>query len=98
VKSTRYGGSVTCCGLVGATDLNFNVFPFILRGVSLIGIDSVQCPADTRLQVWSKLAGEWNCPHLEKLARECRLEDLDENIAAILAGNLRGRTVVKLSA
>lgn len=98
IKSTRYGGSVTCCGLVGSTDLNLNVFPFILRGVSLLGIDSVQCPMATRLQVWAELAGEWKLPRLESLASECRLEDLDEKIAAILAGQIRGRTVVNLNA
>lgn len=98
IKSTRYGGSVTCCGLVGSTDLNLNVFPFILRGVSLLGIDSVQCPMETRLKVWTQLAGDWKLPHLEKLASECSLEELDEKIAAILAGQLRGRTVVNLNA
>ena len=98
IKSTRYGGSVTCCGLVGSTDLNVNVFPFILRGVSLVGIDSVQCPMEMRIKVWSRLAGAWKLPQLEKLACECRLEDLEEKISAILAGQLRGRTVVSLNA
>lgn len=98
IKSTRYGGSVTCCGLVGSTDLNLNVFPFILRGVSLLGIDSVQCPMATRLQVWAQLAGDWHLPQLEKLAGECSLEGLDEKIAAILSGQIRGRTVVNLNA
>ena len=98
IKSTRYGGSVTCCGLVGSTDLNLNVFPFILRGISLLGIDSVQCPMETRLKVWAQLAGEWKLPQLEKLASECSLENLDEKIAAILSGQLRGRTVVNLNA
>ena len=58
IKATRYGGVVTCCGLVGAIELPLNVYPFILRGVSLLGIDSVQCPREPRLQVWEKLAGE----------------------------------------
>ena len=98
IKSTRYGGSVTCCGLVGSTDLNLNVFPFILRGVSLLGIDSVQCPLEMRLQVWTQLAGDWQLPHLERLACECSLEDLNEKIAAILSGQIRGRTVVNLNA
>jgi putative YhdH/YhfP family quinone oxidoreductase len=98
IKSTRYGGSVTCCGLVGSTDLNLNVFPFILRGVSLIGIDSVQCPMEIRRKVWSRLAGEWKLSQLEQLASECTLEDLDEKIAAMLAGQSRGRTVVNLNA
>ncbi|MFN2437461.1 MAG: zinc-binding dehydrogenase, partial [Desulfotignum sp.] len=59
LKSTRYGGTVTCCGLVGSPELPVNVFPFILRGVSLLGIDSVQCPKKLRQEVWGKLAKEW---------------------------------------
>ena len=96
VKSTRYGGTVTCCGLVGSTDLNLNVFPFILRGVSLIGIDSVNCPAGTRLRVWERLAGEWKPEHLAEVVTEVPLEGLEEKIQAILHGGIRGRVVVKM--
>ncbi len=96
IKSTKYGGTVTCCGLVGSTDLNVNVFPFILRGVSLLGIDSVQCPMEPRLKVWEKLANEWKIPQLNALANECNLDALEEKITLILKGQLRGRTIVKL--
>ena len=96
IKATRYGGTVTCCGLVGSTDLNINVFPFILRGVSLLGIDSVQCPMEPRIKVWKKLANEWKVPQLETLATECGLSDLDIKISEILKGQLRGRTIVNL--
>jgi putative YhdH/YhfP family quinone oxidoreductase len=96
VKSTRYGGTVTCCGLVGSTDLNMNVFPFILRGVSLIGIDSVNCPADIRLRVWERLAGEWKPEHLAEVVTEVPLEGLEEKIQGILQGGIRGRVVVIL--
>jgi putative YhdH/YhfP family quinone oxidoreductase len=96
VKATRYGGSVTCCGLVGSIDLNLNVYPFILRGVSLLGIDSVQCPIPLRQTIWQKLADSWKLPHLQQLVAECPLEGLEEKIAAILKGQLQGRTVVKL--
>lgn len=96
VKSTRYGGAVTCCGLVGSPDLSLNVYPFILRGVSLLGIDSVQCPLALRTAVWNKLGGEWQLPQLNVLAEECSLEGLEEKIAAILQGQLQGRTVVKV--
>ena len=96
IKATKYGGTVTCCGLVGSTDLNVNVFPFILRGVSLLGIDSVQCPMEPRLKVWEKLANEWKIPQLNNLAVECGLSDLDHKISAILKGKLRGRTIVNL--
>ncbi len=95
LKSTCYGGSVTCCGLVGSPELPVNVFPFILRGVSLLGIDSVQCPAPQRLSVWNKLAGDWQVD-LEALVTEVRVEDLEEYIQAILKGGLRGRILVKL--
>ena len=96
VKSTRYGGVVTCCGLVGSTDLAMNVYPFILRGVSLIGIDSVNCPVDTRLRVWQKLAGEWKPEYLSEVVTEVHLEGLEEKIQAILQGRIRGRVVVTL--
>jgi acrylyl-CoA reductase (NADPH) len=96
VKSTCYGGAVTCCGLVGSTDLPINVYPFILRGVSLIGIDSANCPADTRLRVWHKLAGEWKPGRLAEMAMEVPLEGVEEKIQTILQGGIRGRVVVKL--
>lgn len=96
VKSTRYGGTVTCCGLVGSTDLPLNIYPFILRGVSLVGIDSVQCPADTRLKVWERLAGDWKPAQLEGMVTEVPLEGLEEKIQTILQGKIRGRVVVRL--
>jgi putative YhdH/YhfP family quinone oxidoreductase len=95
IKSTRYGGVVTCCGLVGSTELPINVYPFILRGVSLIGIDSVKCPAEIRLQVWDKLAGDWKPEHLKEIVTEVSLENLEEMIQSILKGEFRGRAVVK---
>jgi acrylyl-CoA reductase (NADPH) len=96
LKATRYGGVVTCCGLVGAPDLPVNVFPFILRGVSLLGIDSVQCPAERRLEVWQRLAGSWKPSHLEETVTEVTLQTLEPTIQAILAGQVRGRTLVNL--
>lgn len=96
IKATRYGGAVTCCGLVGSTELAMNIFPFILRGVSLIGIDSVNCPAPTRRLIWEKLAGEWKPEHLPELVTEVSLEGLEEQLQAILHGAIRGRVVVRL--
>lgn len=96
VKSTRYGGTVTCCGLVGSTELPLNVYPFILRGVSLMGIDSVNCPVATRLQVWERLAGAWKPAHLADVVTEVTLEGVEEKIHAMLHGEVRGRVVVKL--
>ncbi len=97
LKATRYGGTVTCCGLVGSMELPINVFPFILRGVSLLGIDSVNCPTDIRLQVWEKLAGEWKPEQLHDMVTEVSLEGLEEKIQAILRGTIRGRVLVKHS-
>jgi len=94
IKATRYGGAVTCCGLVGATELPLNVYPFILRGVSLLGIDSVQCPAAVRLQVWEKLAGAWKPEQLSRMVTEVALEGLEEKIQAILRGGISGRVLV----
>jgi len=96
LKATRYGGVVTCCGLVGSPELPVNVFPFILRGVSLLGIDSVQCPVQPRRQVWENLASPWKPDNLEEIADECMLAELEEKITAILKGRMRGRTLVNL--
>jgi len=96
IKSTRYGGVVTCCGLVGSPDLNINVYPFILRGVNLLGIDSVQVPMEPRKRIWQRLAGEWKPDGLDTLAKEVTLEELDEKIDEILAGRIVGRVVVNL--
>ncbi len=96
IKSTRYGGTVACCGLVGSRELSVTVLPFILRGVSLLGTDSVQCPMETRRIVWEKLAGEWKLGNLETIVQECTLHNLKEEIQAILKGQVRGRVLVNL--
>ena len=97
LKSTCYGGTVTCCGLVGSADLNVNVFPFILRGVSLLGIDSVQCPMKLRLEVWHKLAAQWRLDNLSAAVHEIGLEGLEHAIQTMLKGEARGRTVISLN-
>jgi putative YhdH/YhfP family quinone oxidoreductase len=96
IKSTRYGGTVACCGLVGSRELSVSVLPFILRGVSLLGIDSVQCPMELRRTVWKKLAGEWKPEKLDAIVQECTLHNLEKEIHAILKGQLRGRVLVNL--
>ena len=96
IKSTGYGGAVTCCGLAGSPELPLNVYPFILRAVSLIGIDSAQCPVSTRQEVWRQLAGPWKPSALLQSAVEVPLSGLEEKFAAMLKGALRGRTVVNL--
>lgn len=96
IKSTRYGGVVTCCGLVASMELNLNVFPFILRGVSLIGIDSAECPMSYRIQTWARLASDWKLKNLEETVTEVSLDELEDKISAILKGKLSGRTLVKI--
>lgn len=99
IKTTQYGGAVTCCGNVGSTELHSSIFPFILNGITLFGIDSVNCPVDIRMQVWNKVASEWKLDRLEKITTELpNLEALDERISLILEGKNRGRAIVKVSA
>ena len=97
VRSVKYGGTVTCCGNAASHDLPLNVYPFILRGVSLLGIDSVNCPVDIRSQVWNKIASEWKLDHLDKISSEISLEEVDLRIDTILQGKHRGRAIVDLS-
>lgn len=96
IKSTDLYGIVTCCGNVSSPDLPITVFPFILRGISLIGISSQNTPMDLRVKIWEKLAGVWKPKQLEKLARCISLEKLDQNIRIILKGLQKGRVVVDL--
>jgi len=96
IKAARYGGVVTCCGLVGSPDLNMNVYPFILRGVRLLGIDSVQVPMEPRERIWKHLAGEWKPDNLQSAVTEVSLHELDGRIDEILAGKMKGRVVVNL--
>lgn len=95
IKSTDLQGVVTCCGNVASPDLALNVFPFILRGVSLVGIDSQNCPMDQRKQVWQRLAADWKPVQLQTLGREVGLEDLDQEIERILRGGQKGRVLVR---
>ena len=96
IKSTNPWGTVTCCGNVASPDLPLTVFPFILRGIRLIGIDSQNCPMDVRLKVWKHLAGGWKVDGLHDLCKEIGLNGLNENIDLILKGLQKGRVVVNL--
>jgi acrylyl-CoA reductase (NADPH) len=96
IKSVQNGGVVTCCGNVASPELPLTVYPFILRGVTLIGIDSQNCPMPTRVQVWQNLAGKWKLPNLEELATETTLEGLNNQIELILKRQHKGRTIVRL--
>ncbi len=94
IKSAAPWSIVTCCGNVASPKLDTTVFPFILRGVTLCGIDSQNCLMPLRQTVWDKLASAWKPEDLEGLCSTVALEDLDPKIDAILKGQLKGRTVV----
>ena len=96
LKSTKQRGVVTTCGNVASHDLNINVYPFILRGVSLIGIDSASCPMDRRVKIWEKLSKDWKLDNLDKITRTVSLDELDPEIDLILRGGQVGRVVVDL--
>lgn len=97
IRATDVNGCVTACGLVGGADLPTTVYPFILRGVRLIGITSALCPMNSRLDVWNKLANEWSVSNISAVVTEITLEDLDTYVDKILRGEVQGRTVVKVA-
>ena len=92
----RYGGAVAACGLAGGMDLPGSVAPFILRGVCLLGIDSVMCPLPKRQEAWKRLETDLDRQKLAAMTREVGLSDLPEVASAIVAGQVRGRVVVKI--
>lgn len=97
IKSTNYGGVVTCCGNVASHELSTSVYPFILRGITLFGIDSVQCPMDIRLKIWDKLSSDWKLNNLNDNVDEVSLDGLSKKIDMILEGTHKGRTIVNLN-
>lgn len=98
IKTTKPGGTVTCCGNVASPDLPLTVFPFILRGVSLVGIDSQNCPMDHRIEIWKLLSSDWKVETLFDICEEIGLEGLEHHIDEILKGKQKGRVVVNLDA
>lgn len=96
IKSTHSMGVITCCGNAASPKLELTVYPFILRGVTLIGIDSQNYPMGYREQVWNKLSGDWKPDNLAGICTEINLKELNEKIDLMLGGKLRGRIVVKM--
>ncbi len=94
LRSLKPGGCATACGLVGGVDLPLTVFPFILRGAQLVGIDSAWRTHDERVALWTRLASSWKIAGLDALARDVALADLDHWVGEILAGRVQGRIVV----
>lgn len=95
-RSMMYNGPVACSGLTGGTDLNMTVLPFILRGVKLLGIDSVMCPMATRLEVWRRLATDLKPPQLQSIATTIGFDELPRAFTTLLEGRARGRYVVRI--
>ena len=96
LSSLKPGGAVACSGLVGGPSFESSIFPFILRGNALLGIDSVEIPLEKKLQVWENFASEWKLD-LTPLVKEVNLEGLENEISTILSGGQVGRVVVNLS-
>ena len=96
VKSLRYGGSVAACGLAAATDFKANVFPFILRNVNLLGVDSVELPLEEKRDVWQLLADKYKPEKLDSMATEITLEQVPHHLECIINGQAQGRYLVKI--
>lgn len=97
IRSLKYGGTITSCGNIAGGDIPYaNVYPFILRGVRFIGIDSVQCPMEKRMAVWNKLASDWKGQDLEAGIREVGLDEISGEVDNMLAGKMVGRVILKV--
>jgi putative YhdH/YhfP family quinone oxidoreductase len=96
LSSTKYAGAVAVSGLTGGVEWTSSIFPFILRGIKLIGIDSVFTPMETRERVWQRLASEMKPAALDSTCTEITLEEIPDQVTMLLQGLSRGRTVVRL--
>lgn len=97
IRQTKHNGTVACCGNVLGHELHTNVYPFILRGVHLAGMDSGNCLMELRKQLWQKLASSWKPHKLQSLMKECSLDELKNEINRILEGKQVGRVLVNLN-
>jgi alcohol dehydrogenase len=101
IKSIQYGGSVACCGMVAGPEINTSVFPFILRGINLLGVDSVELPLDVKQDIWEMIGKQWLYPDFSQFksltTRAVGLEDLSDALQSVLNGTHCGRFVVKIS-
>lgn len=96
LKYIKYDGVATCCGLTSSHELNTNVFPFILRGVRLIGIDSVECKLEKKQAAWEKIASKWKIDTLDSITNEISIDEIKDAYELLLAGKAVGRYVVKI--
>lgn len=97
IRHTQRHGVVTCCGNAASAELNLTIYPFILRGISLMGADSATSTMSTRRVIWQRLASDWKIPNMEHISSEIGLDDLDHHIETILKGGQIGRRVIKIA-
>lgn len=97
LKSIKYGGSVACCGLAASPNFQGSVFPFILRGINLMGVDSAELPREFREMVWENLANDWRLTNLDAVVKKVSLDDLMDAVSQMRSGTLTGRVVVDLN-
>jgi putative YhdH/YhfP family quinone oxidoreductase len=97
LRQTAHRGCVSACGLVGGNELSLTVYPFILRGVTLAGIDAAWCPMSQRLELWNRLVNEWRMDDLAELESEVGFDELPHAVERILAGEIAGRVIVRLA-
>ena len=96
LRSAKPYSCVTACGLVGGSDLNLTVYPFILRGITLQGVDTANLSVQRRRQIWQRIATEWSFGDLDSLVTEVDFDGLDNAIESILQGQICGRVVLKV--
>jgi acrylyl-CoA reductase (NADPH) len=96
LSMTKYGGAIAACGLAGGMDLPTSVAPFILRGVALLGVDSVFCPQQSRREAWRRLETDLDRQKLTKMTEQIALSDVVDAGRRILDGGVKGRIVVKI--
>ena len=96
IKSLKYNGVVTTCGNVAGASFESSVYPFIIRGVTLYGVDSVQLQSSERELLWNKLSKEWKIEDLDEFATEITLEEVSDKIDLMLKGKNKGRVVIKI--
>ncbi|WP_239256220.1 acrylyl-CoA reductase family protein [Listeria ilorinensis] len=98
LSATQYGGAVTTCGMAAGGKLDTTVFPFILRGISLLGIDSVYCPYDKRVEIWEKLADAYHVEQMDALVQKINFTDLPTALNKVTQGGITGRYLVQIDA
>jgi putative YhdH/YhfP family quinone oxidoreductase len=97
IRACQPDAPVTCCGMIASPSLETSIFPFILRGVSLLGIDAANCPQDRRMEVWQRLAGECQVPELTDMITDISIHELNDRIETMLDGSGVGRVRVCLN-